>query len=61
MHGYVRIYDNRQGCEYISYNRQSEVTLQASEYLSIVRRIQKPVKDLRRSATIFAKNSISNL
>ena len=47
MHGYVRIYDNRQGYEYRSYNTESEVTLQANEYLSIFRRVQNPAKDLR--------------
>ena len=47
MYEYVRIYDNRQGAEYVSYNTQSEVTLQVNDYLSRDRRIQNLVKDLR--------------
>ena len=47
MHEYIRIYDHRQGSGYISYNKQSEVTLQVNEYLwRSYRRIQNPLKDL---------------
>ena len=31
MPGYVQIYDNRQGSEYVSYNTQSMVTLQVNK------------------------------
>ena len=48
MTEYARIYNNRQGSEYVSYNKQRKVTLQANEYL--LRLIQNPVKDLRWSA-----------
>ena len=50
MPEYLRIYDNRQGSEYVSYNKQDEVTLQVNEYLLRDRLIQNPVKDLRWSA-----------
>ena len=33
MPEYVRIYDNRKGSEYVSYNTQFEITLQVNEYL----------------------------
>ena len=47
---YVWIYVNGQGSEYISYNTQSEVTLQVNEYLLRDRRIQNPDKDLKWNA-----------
>ena len=41
--------DNRQGCEYVSYNTQREVTLQINGYLLRDRYIQNLVKDLKCS------------
>ena len=69
MPEYVCTFDNRQGSEYESDNKQREVTVQVYGYLLRDRRIQKQVKDLRVNAlgkkiwflTIFSKNYILNL
>ena len=50
MPEYARIFDNRQGSEYVSCNTQREVTLQVNHYLLGDGCIQNPVKDLRQSA-----------
>ena len=50
MSEYVQIFDNRQGSEYVSYNKQREVTIQVNKYLLRDGRIQNPVKDVRQSA-----------
>ena len=34
MHEYIQIYDHREGSGYISYNTQSEITLQVNEKIS---------------------------
>ena len=47
MSDYIRIYDNRQDSEYVSYNIQRQDNLQVNEYLLWDWLIQKPVKDLR--------------
>ena len=47
MSEYVWTYNNRQSCEYVSYNIYQEVTLQVNEYLLRDGRIQNPAKDLK--------------
>ena len=47
---YARIYNNRQGFEYVQYNTQHKVTLQVNEYLLRDRSIQNPIKDLKYGA-----------
>ena len=49
MLGYVWIYDNRPGSEYVSCNTEDDVFLQFNEYLLRDGHIQNPVKDLRQS------------
>ena len=49
MPEYVRIYNNRQGSEYVPYNIQHEATLLVNEYLLRDNPIKNLVKDLRWS------------